>query len=527
MPNIVDFLPLMKVSGRCGYFKDKACTQLYTLAPWIEKQTENLLPMTRIYADFKEAGYCRFNNQFYLHKCHNCNQCHAIRIPVTSFEASKSQRHVWNKNQDMEVTLVKNPLEALTDEKVFIFREYDYFHNKAAGEPKKTMDEAREMLTQMNSGYPGVWNMEYRLDGKLIGVAILDITTKADGKITGLCSNYFYYDTSDSVRKRSLGVFSVLQEIALCMELEIPYYYLGLYLPDCKKMNYKANYKPYELFVDGKWVPGDAGGVVGNAPWLEGVAEDANGAGARGRVTSLTSLVFDSEASENKTSHSPHNTYTYIDLPPAGSYMPEYEDICFITGDIDQDFLYSAYLQGIFPWFNEDEGEPVVWQCPAQRFVIFPENFHVSKSIDKFLKHTPYTYTKDRAFEQVIENCAAQVRSGQNGTWIGPMIKEAYKKLHKAGIAHSYEAWLGDRLAGGFYGVDLGGVFCGESMFTIEPDSSKSAFVLFAREFFAAGGKMIDCQCETENMKRYGGVNIPREEYLQRLKAYCKAAFGG
>ena len=107
------------------------------------------------------------------------------------------------------------------------------------------------------------------------------------------------------------------------------------------------------------------------------------------------------------------------------------------------------------------------------------------------------------------------------------MIKEAYKKLHKAGIAHSYEAWLGDRLAGGFYGVDLGGVFCGESMFTIEPDSSKSAFVLFAREFFAAGGKMIDCQCETENMKRYGGVNIPREEYLQRLKAYCKAAFGG
>lgn len=508
MPNIVDFLPLMKVSGRCGYFKDKACTQLYTLAPWVEKQTENLLPMTRIYADFKEAGYCRFNNQFYLHKCHNCNQCQAIRIPVNSFEFSKSQRHVWNKNQNLEVSLIQKLPENLSDEKVFMFREYDYFHNMAAGEPKKTMDEAREMLAQMNSGYPGVWNMEYRLDGKLIGVAILDITTEIDGKITGLCSNYFYYDTSDSVRKRSLGVFSVLQEIALCMELQIPYYYLGLYLPDCKKMNYKANYRPYELFVDGKWVSGDDGGVAGDIPPLEGVAEDANAAGARGR-------------------HSPTENFTYIDLPPAGSYMPEYEDICFITGDIDQDFLYSAYLQGIFPWFNEEDGEPVVWQCPEQRFVIFPENFHVSKSIDKFLKHTPYNYTKDRAFDQVIENCAAQVRAGQNGSWIGPMIKEAYKKLHKAGLAHSYEAWLGDRLAGGFYGVDLGGVFCGESMFTIEPDSSKSAFVVFARDFFAAGGKMIDCQVETENMKRYGGVNISREEYLQRLKEYCKAAFGG
>lgn len=504
MPNIVDYISMPKVTGRCGYFKNKACTQEYVNAHWITQWTKNKMPLTRAYSDFKEAGFCRFNSQFYIHKCYGCNQCRAIRIPVREFIPSKNQLHAWKINQDLEVEFVAEPEKYVTEEKVFIFREYDYFHNP--DEPKKTMDEARNILTEMNTGYPGIWNMEYRLNGKLIGVAVLDYTTNDEGEVNSLCSNYFYYDTSAEVRKRSLGVFSVLKEIELCLKMDIPYYYLGLYLSDCRKMNYKANYKPYELFINGEWISSKdlpETGRCGVSP-LERVAEAtaSAGAGDRGRL-----------------SPSSHN-FTYITLPGAGSYSEEYEDICFISGDIDLDFLYSAYKQGIFPWFNEDEGEPVLWQSPEPRFVIFSESFHVSRSIDKFLKKTPYTYTTDKAFEEVMRNCAAQNRPGQKGSWIGPMMIDAYKKLHEAGMAHSYEVWHGDQLVGGFYGVMNGDVFHGESMFTIEPDSSKSAFVLFARDFFARGGKMIDCQCETENMKRYGGVNITREEYLEKLKEY-------
>jgi len=500
MPNLVDYIEFPKLTGRCGYFDNKACTQEFVNAHWIIQWTENKLPLTRVYSDFKEAGFCRFNSQFYIHKCHDCNQCKAIRISVNSFSPSKSQRHAWNRNQDLEVTFVAEPEKYVTEEKVFMLREYDYFHNKDSGTPKKTMEEARNLLAEMNSGYPGIWNMEYRLNGKLIGVAVIDFTTDDESQVNTICSNYFYYDTSEEVRKRSLGVFSVLKEIELCQKMNVPYYYLGLYLADCRKMNYKANYKPYELFVDGKWIaPEEDGGVAGVTP-LEGVA--SNEVRARGKLS--------------PTSHN----FTYITLPGAGSYSEEYEDICFISGDIDLDILYSAYKQGIFPWFNEDEGEPVLWQSPEQRFVIFPDTFHVSKSIDKFLKKTPYTYTTDQTFEEIMRNCAAQERPGQNGSWIGPMMIDAYKKLHEAGMAHSYEVWHGDQLVGGFYGVMNGKVFHGESMFTIEPDSSKSAFVLFARDFFANGGKMIDCQCETENMKRYGGINISRDEYLEKLKEF-------
>ena len=184
--------------------------------------------------------------------------------------------------------------------------------------------------------------------------------------------------------------------------------------------------------------------------------------------------------------------------------------------------LYSAYSQGVFPWFNEDQGEPVLWQSPKKRFVIPIRQLHVSKSIEKFLKHNPYTYTIDKAFADVIKNCAAQDRPDQNGTWIGPKMIDAYIKFHKAGYAHSIEAWKDGKLAGGFYGILLGSVFCGESMFTIEPNSSKSAFVLFARAFQKAGGKLIDCQSYTENMERYGARDITRKQYLAKLEKYSK-----
>lgn len=496
MANIVDFISFPKVTGECGYFSDRACSQIYTYARWISDMAKGEVPLPRLYSDFKEKGFCRYHSQFYLPQCYGCSQCKAIRLRVKNFKASKSQRSVLRKNDDVSITIVRDEKDFVTDEKVLMFREYDNYHNK---DSRKTLAEARTQLTEMNSGYDGIWNMEYRLNDRLIGVGIIDYTTDSYNKINALCSNYFYYDTTEDIRKRSLGVFSVLKEIELCLNLEVPFYYLGFYLSDCKKMNYKANYKPYELYYKGKWIDGSklSGGVTGAEPLLEGVSEDACAAELRGRLSPPSEKIKE------------------ILLPPAGSISSEYPEICFITEDIKLQFLYSAYRQGIFPWFNEDEGDPVLWQCPDQRFVIFPENLHVGKSIEKALKRNEFTYTVDTCFEEVMKNCSAQVRAGQNGSWIGKQMLAAYADFFKAGYAHSIEVWKDGKLAGGFYGVLMGSVFCGESMFTIEPDSSKTAFVIFAREFFANGGKMIDCQAYTENMARYGAVEIPRDEFLK------------
>jgi len=194
--------------------------------------------------------------------------------------------------------------------------------------------------------------------------------------------------------------------------------------------------------------------------------------------------------------------------------------VCGYTDCIPLQFLYSAYMQGVFPWFCEDEGEPVLWYSPDPRFVLRMEDFHVPKSIDRFLKHTPYTYKMDTAFAEVFHCCRDMTRPGQTGTWIGPMIIESYTKLYEAGLAHSVEAYHGDKLVGGLYGVLLGSVFCGESMFTKESDSAKSAFVLFARAFAACGGRLIDSQVYTDNIARYGAVNISRQAFLRLEKEY-------
>ena len=194
--------------------------------------------------------------------------------------------------------------------------------------------------------------------------------------------------------------------------------------------------------------------------------------------------------------------------------------VCAVTEKLPLHLLYSAYLQGVFPWFDETEGEPVVWYNPDPRFCIQTQDFHVPKSIDRFLKHTPYTYTMDKCFERVMEGCRDAVRPGQNGTWIGDKMIKAYCALHREGFAHSVEAWHDGELVGGFYGELFGSVFCGESMFTKESNSAKSAFVLFARAFFACGGKLIDSQVYTDNMARYGAKNISRDAFLRLEKEY-------
>ena len=197
-------------------------------------------------------------------------------------------------------------------------------------------------------------------------------------------------------------------------------------------------------------------------------------------------------------------------------------DIVGVSRKITQQRLYSAYMQGIFPWYCEDEGEPVFWHSPDPRFCLQMEELHVPKSVEKFLKHTPYTYTFDKDFKGVIEGCRSMNRPDQNGTWIGRHMIEVYCDFHKNNFAHSVEVWHNGKLAGGFYGVLIGSVFFGESMFTVESNSAKSAFVLFAKAFKQAGGRLIDSQVYTSNIARYGAKNISRDAFLYLESLYLK-----
>lgn len=466
-------IPLAKDSGPCGYYPENTCTQYFILSHWLEDESFNVdnqpFPILQYYDFLKKHGFCRYHKMFYKYDCQNCNQCTPIRIHVEDFKPSKNQRTAWNKNQDIEVSLVKDSEKFVSDERALIFREYDAYHNGSQeGFCKKTLEEAKISVQEMNSGYPGIWNMEYRLNGKLIGVSILDYTLNDEGKINSLCSNYFYYDVSQPIMKRSIGVFSVLKEIELCKQLEIPYYYLGLFLANCRKMNYKTNYEPYELMIDRVWLSSN------------------------------------------------------FKFPLPGSYSKYYPDVCFVSDEISLPVLVGAYKNGVFPWFNEDDGEPVVWQSPDPRFVITDENFHVPKTLKKFLKKSPYTYTIDKSSEQVIKQCAAMKRPDQDKTWIGPKMIKSYIELHKLGYAHSVEVWHNNSLVGGFYGVLLGSLFCGESMFTLEDNSSSSAFIWFAQKFFDCGGKLIDCQVYTDNMSRYGAIEISRDEYVRQVEKLQK-----
>lgn len=182
-------------------------------------------------------------------------------------------------------------------------------------------------------------------------------------------------------------------------------------------------------------------------------------------------------------------------------------------GNLSPGVLRSAYLQGIFPWYSE--GEPILWWSPDPRFVLFPEELHVPSRLKRFMKNCPFTFTMDKCFENVITECALVKRNGQNSTWILPEIIEAYKEFYYAGYAHSFEAWKDGELAGGFYGVLIGRVFFGESMFCRISEASKCALCHFVPIFQQAGGKLIDSQVYTDNIARFGGRNISRTAFLR------------
>jgi len=201
--------------------------------------------------------------------------------------------------------------------------------------------------------------------------------------------------------------------------------------------------------------------------------------------------------------------------------FPDAEDasgtVVAVGGNLSPGMIVSAYVQGIFPWFNEDD--PIYWQSPDPRFVVFPDTFHVPSRLDRSMRKSPFTIRTDTQFERVIALCSGVSRDGQNGSWITDDMIDAYVELHYSGIAHSIEAWMGGELVGGFYGILLGNVFFGESMFTRVSDASKTAFAFFARRFFGSmGGKMIDSQVYTDHIARFGGVNVSRSVYLRRLR---------
>ncbi len=189
-----------------------------------------------------------------------------------------------------------------------------------------------------------------------------------------------------------------------------------------------------------------------------------------------------------------------------------------IGGDLSVSRLLSAYRQGIFPWFSEDQ--PICWWVTSPRMVLLPENFHVSHSLKKSLHTRHYEISVDLAFDQVINACAVQKRPQQEGTWIVPAMQQAYIELHEAGYAHSFEFWQDGQLMGGLYGVVIGQVFCGESMFARCPDASKIAFVHAFHYLVACGVQIIDCQMYTEHLARFGAKLIEFPAFTNLLVRY-------
>ncbi len=186
-----------------------------------------------------------------------------------------------------------------------------------------------------------------------------------------------------------------------------------------------------------------------------------------------------------------------------------------VGGDLSPERIVLAYTNGIFPWYSEDR--PILWWCPSPRLVLLPERLHVGRSLRKAQRRAPYRLTLDTAFAEVITACASAARPGQFGTWITTDMQEAYIELHRLGVAHSVEAWEGDELVGGLYGLGLGQVFFGESMFARRPDASKLAFLTLVEQLRAWDFRMVDCQVVTDHLLRFGAHEVELEEFLERL----------
>lgn len=205
-------------------------------------------------------------------------------------------------------------------------------------------------------------------------------------------------------------------------------------------------------------------------------------------------------------------------FPPVSQALQEPNGLLAAGGDLSPERLLQAYSQGVFPWFSDDQ--PILWWSPSERMVISAQRLKVSRSLAKTIRNKSYQITVDRDFRAVIEACAAP-RDASGGTWITREMIEAYCHLHELGHAHSFETWMDGELVGGLYGVGLGLMFYGESMFSRASDASKLAFVHMVRHLAAQGVEMIDCQMHTSHLERLGGELLPREDFIARLKIAC------
>jgi len=204
-----------------------------------------------------------------------------------------------------------------------------------------------------------------------------------------------------------------------------------------------------------------------------------------------------------------------VHFPDITLALNHFNGLIGIGGNLSNEVLLSAYSRGIFPWFCD--GEPIMWYSPNPRMVITPKTFHLSKSLRKVINSSKFHVLIDSSFKDVILNCQKVPRSGQSGSWIGDEMIQAYCNLHEAGYAHSYEVFLDDELVGGLYGVALGDVFFGESMFSLVSNASKVAFACLLQN---SHYQLIDCQVENKHLESLGAFNMPRDLFIQQLKAF-------
>ena len=202
-------------------------------------------------------------------------------------------------------------------------------------------------------------------------------------------------------------------------------------------------------------------------------------------------------------------------FPDLSLALKEPNGLIAIGGDLSIDRLLDAYSKGIFPWYSK--GEPILWYSPDPRMVITPDAFHLSKSLRKITHSSRFEVRVDTAFEDVISYCRSVIRPGQAGTWIDDDMVHAYCDLNEAGYAHSYEVYEKDKLVGGLYGVALGGVFFGESMFSLVSSASKVAFTHLVQN---SHYRLIDSQVENKHLQSLGAFNLPRDLFIQQLKAF-------
>jgi len=205
-------------------------------------------------------------------------------------------------------------------------------------------------------------------------------------------------------------------------------------------------------------------------------------------------------------------------LPFPHVELAEEDGLLAIGGELTTERLLAAYRNGIFPWYNEDD--PPCWWCPDPRFVLFPDELKVSKSMRSLLAKDVFHFTINKNFEEVIRQCRNADRKDQDGTWINEDIINAYTKLHQLGYAHSAEAWLHDKLVGGLYGIRLGNIFFGESMFSTVSNASKFAFINYINQLQHEGVVLLDCQVYTAHLESLGARMISRKDFISILNKH-------